>query len=658
MNLQTRLKETFLTKTSDKPFSFIYHGKKSADLLPAWNVQIESHKTSETKTTHVLTYQDPQTNLHLTCEITEYTDFPALEWVLHFKNTGLADTPILENILPLDTALTRQQDREFVLHRILGSLYDVCEYAPSRLDLMHHTHRRLACVGGRSSNGADETRMDGTFPFFDLEFDDGGITLGIGWTGQWAAELRRDDKKSLTLSAGMEQTHLKLLPGESIRTPKILLFAWTGRPDDGRNHLRRFLLKYHTPLKDGKPVTFPFCANTWFQHNFGGGVTEENQIEAIRENVRAGTELDCYWLDAGWFDGEGNWAFNVGNWFPNKKRFPRGLKPVVDEAQKHGMGFVLWFEPERVQPGTWLWQNHPEWLILPNDEIKRQRGKFIPNVDALLNLGCLDARQWLTDHVDALIRENGVTIYRQDMNFDPLIYWRSADTPDRQGITEIRHIEGLYAFWDELRRRNPGLVIDNVASGSRRLDFETISRSITLWRSDFAFDPEAAQCQTLGLGRYLLWNGTGINSADPYIFRSNLAAGLVLSWGDPNLAPPHDDALRTRIQEYKLLRPLFFGDFYPLTSHSTASDTWCAYQLDRNDLNLGAVLAFRRKESPFSNGRFKLQGLVPRVVYEITDYDTKTSTTLTGEELMNKGLPVMISDCPGSALFMYTARTT
>jgi len=42
------------------------------------------------------------------------------------------------------------------------------------------------------------------------------------------------------------------------------------------------------------------------------------------------------------------------------------------------------------------------------------------------------------------------------------------DTPDRQGMTEIRYVEGLYEMWDELRAKHPGLLIDNCASGGRR----------------------------------------------------------------------------------------------------------------------------------------------------------------------------------------------
>ena len=103
----------------------------------------------------------------------------------------------------------------------------------------------------------------------------------------------------------------------------------------------------------------------------------------------------------------------------------------------------MWFEPERVTAGSWLWENHPEWLL----------GKEGGN--KLLYLGNPDARKWLTDHVDHLLTEQGIDLYRQDFNFDPLDIWRANDAPDRQGITEIRHVTGYLAYWDELRRRHP-----------------------------------------------------------------------------------------------------------------------------------------------------------------------------------------------------------
>ena len=65
-----------------------------------------------------------------------------------------------------------------------------------------------------------------SLPFFNLEMvGEGsrqGVVIGIGWTGQWHASFRREDD-SAQLQAGMEGTHLKLFPGEEIRSPKMML---------------------------------------------------------------------------------------------------------------------------------------------------------------------------------------------------------------------------------------------------------------------------------------------------------------------------------------------------------------------------------------------------------------------------------------------------
>ena len=148
--------------------------------------------------------------------------------------------------------------------------------------------------------------------------------------------------------------------------------------------------------------------------------------------------------------------------------------PVSAAAEKNGLKFLLWIEPERVRVGTWLDRERPKWVLKTLQHM----------TTGLLNLGNKDARRWLTDTISGLIDE-GISVYRQDFNMDPIDYWKFADKKTRQGITEIRHVEGLYEFWDELLRRRPGLLIDNCASGGRRLDLETVSRSMALWRTDY-----------------------------------------------------------------------------------------------------------------------------------------------------------------------------
>ncbi len=111
----------------------------------------------------------------------------------------------------------------------------------------------------------------------------------------------------------------------------------------------------------------------------------------------------------------------------------------------------------------------------------------------LLDLGNPAAQKWLTDHVDKTITEQGIDLYRQDFNFDPLGYWRGNDAPDRQGITENLHVQGYLAYWDELRRRHPKLLLDSCASGGRRNDLETLRRSVPLHKTDYKYSDQPAK---------------------------------------------------------------------------------------------------------------------------------------------------------------------
>ena len=63
--------------------------------------------------------------------------------------------------------------------------------------------------------------------------------------------------------------------------------------------------------------------------------------------------------------------------------------------------------------------------------------------------------------------------------------WEYNDEDGRRGIVEIKYINNLYYFWDSLLARFPHLLIDNCAGGGNRIDIEMLSRSVSLWRSDY-----------------------------------------------------------------------------------------------------------------------------------------------------------------------------
>jgi alpha-galactosidase len=637
-------------KADRPPFSFTYNGRPSAEFLATWKVDRKSKKLDDHRTAHTVVYSDPAGGLSLRCEAVEYDDYPTVEWTLYFKNTGAADTPILENIQSLDVRVQRGNDGEFLLHHNIGSPHDGTDYTPLETVLTQGMRKRIAAAGGRS------TWTD--LSYFNLQCSNNeGLIVVVGWPGQWAADFVRDADKGLAIRAGQELTHFKLHPNEEIRTPLSVLQFWKGGDwIRAQNVWRRWMIAHNIPRPGGKlpkPLLCCYSGRVFAEMEKG---TEENQIQFIDKYLAEGIKYDYWWMDAGWYVQQHGWG-QTGTWEVDAKRFPRGLKAVTDHAHAKGLKTVVWFEPERVAAGTWLRDKHPEWLLSGQVALAAQ-------ADALLNLGNPAARKWLTDHIDKLLTEQGIDLYRQDFNMDPLSNWRSADAPDRQGITEIRHIEGLLAYWDELQRRHPDMLIDECASGGKRNDLEMMRRSVPLWRSDAPFNVDENQRMTYGISMWIPYHGTGVfgwetppydgkmASIDPYVFWSKATPSTMFAV-DVREKNMDFASLRRLSSQWREINSLYYGDFYPLTKSNADKNAWIAWQFNGPEKNAGVVQAFRRSECIYESARLKLRGLDPQTRYRLTRFDSPEQSEATGEELLEKGLLVSIGNAPGDAVIKY-----
>jgi len=618
------------------PISFTYAGRPSSELLAAWPRKHAREKIDADRTRHTVTWTDAATGLVVRAVAVAYHDFPTVEWTVYFKNTGKRDTPILADIQPLDTSFSRGAEGEFVLHHHVGSVASMDDYRPLKTPLRAGQRLRLASASGRGS--------DGVWPYFNVQWPGGGVIVAVGWPGQWAATFRRDSATGLDVAAGQERTHFKLLPGEEVRTPLIALQFYRGERLRAQNVWRRWMLAHNLPrMADGKVPGPLMPAASSNQCHEMQNANEANQKQFIDGYLDNGVRIDFWWMDAGWYVNGTSWP-RVGTWEVDRSRFPNGLRAVSDHAHKRGVRVLVWFEPERVTPGTWLYEKHPEWLLGSGGAQK------------LLNLGDERARKWLTDHVEKLMGDEGIDIYRQDCNFNLLGYWRANDKPDRQGITEIRHVTGYLAYWDELRRRRPGLLIDTCASGGRRNDLETLRRSVPLHKSDMEYpNLTAKQTQLRGLALWVPYFGAPVYPADrvdTYGFRSGIAPMTGLGY-DTRRDDYDYDLLRKLVAEWKQVVPNLYGDYWPLTEWRAEQDVWMAWQFDRPEVGQGVVQAFRRPASPYESARFALRGLDPAASYELRNLDAERTSTRTGRELMGKGLLVAIPERPGAAIVLY-----
>lgn len=636
------------------PFSFILDEKPSEEFLRSWRwSRTAPASTDKDVVLRTFTYTDPRSGLEVVCDVKGYPEFRAVEWVLHFHNTSAKNSGQLTRVKVADFDMVYPAAGALKIHYAEGNKISKADYAPRTAEFRTEQPLHIEPHGGRSSEEA--------FPFFNLESEASqqGVMVAVGWTGTWFADLEKRDPSRLTLAAGMLNTDLYLYPGEQIRTPSVALMFWSGDRMNGHNRFRRLVLAHHSRKVDGSPF-YPLCSAFNYRDPQPCGeyscLTADWAIAMVRRYSMFELTPDVFWLDAGWHTGAGDfrhgksWANTTGNWTVDRERFPEGLKPVSDAVHEAGAKFMVWFEPERVVKGTQWATEHKGWMLDTEWPEGSEQSTWY-----LFDLGNDEACDWLCKYYGDLIEENGIDYYRQDFNMLPAGYWRDADEPGRSGIKEIRHIENLYKFWDYLLERFPGLLIDNCASGGKRLDWESIGRSAPLWRSDYYHydDPDGYQCHTYGLNFFLPIHGTGILLPDQYSFRSSLSSALQCNW---KVTEPGVSVLdmQQRIREYRDIREYYYEDYYPLsgTGDLTGSDVWLAYQMHRPSDDSGIVVAFRRQDAPDAEYTVRLGGLTPDASYTLLDCDTQAETVRSGREL-TEGLTLRLDNPKSSLLIKY-----
>lgn len=641
-------------------FSFTYHGRPFTDSL--CSVSVSPDGAGERR---VYMFTD---GLRVTNIVTFYPAYGAYAWVNVLENTGDAPTALIEDLRDCDISLpmaheekprwtafrpdpaehtnllvprgSNLSDGEFDYRRPVENSFDAANL------LLPGSRRVFGAAGGRSSHG--------DAPFFNVHRQGRGYMIACGWTGQWQAEFKRTED-SVTVRFGMEHTRFRLLPGEKLRVCSAVIMPYEAELAQSFNLWRRFVKEHFSLVgQPGRAAGLPLSVMVW------GGMESAEMLRRLQVLEAHRVPFDTVWIDAGWYGSsavpcpdefEGDWGNYTGDWRVNPHIHPDGLRDVAAAVHAAGKKFLLWAEPERVRADTPIAKEHPEYFFAPVSPADK---------NLLLDLGNESAWQYCFETLCGLIEDLKLDWYRQDFNMDPLPVWRTNDAPEREGISEIRHICGLYRLWDALLARFPHLMIDNCASGGRRIDMETLRRSVPLWRSDRqcpeSCPPEISQAQALTFAEWLSFSGTGApGTADLYGLRSSYAPAMGIRCAYAQSRPFSADAdeVRRQCEEYKRLQPYFTQDVYTPVTPSADADVWSAQQYYRPADGSGVLLVFRRKASPYETACFPLQGLSAERTYEITDLDTGERIRFSGAQLREKGLPVHISEQPGARIFLY-----
>ena len=647
MDLQSLLPQW---QTPDQlPISFLLGGNPIRGIPSAWNPAVTVRETET-----VVTGMSPE-GLELRVECRAYRDFAAAEFVAFLTNRGQTDTPIVENIrmeasFPGSEGLLYHGNGDTKLPNGYEWQTDPVTETPLTIE---------PCGDGTSCNGA--------FPYMRLLFPGRGVNLAFGWTGTWTAEFARQ-ADGVHLSMGQKRCRMVIRPGETIRVPSLVLVAYAGGEDEGRNTWRRWYFAHILPRQNGKLLE-PKCCMHLFQA--GGkpeftGATEENQLAAIDQYLAAGIHPDVWWIDAGWYPCDYQWP-KTGNWYPNPDNFPRGLKPIGDKCRREGMEFLLWFEPERIHRGTDFAEKHPDWVLHSLLD-----GQDNPNL--LVDLGNPACCDYVIDLLDGYIKDFGVDIYRQDFNLRTDrgadgTCWQEVEGPDRIGAVENQHIQGYYRLWDTLLERNPGLLIDSCASGGRRNDIETMRRSVTLHYTDVGYGHHPIKLkqhrQMFEWIPYFRAHNQNWCAPDGSYDRVNRAPDRYSYY--VAMAPALTDiteyfadeaalALAREMQPIwrKAAARMIGTDYYPLTQCRKSSDDFYAAQFHDPATQEGLVHLVNGATAAETEFTLNLKGLDRDTVYTLTSTEQRRSWTATGGQLM-AGVPVTMEKKTGDLWFYQKA---
>jgi len=660
--------DRWFSEGATPPIAFRHGGKPFAELAKDWNPRRERRVVPDVGEAITLAWTGY--GLAVRCEALVYGQYPVVEWSATLEGLpilGGPPIPRVEDLLAADVDIVFPNCH---LHHQMGDAAEQpnsLEPHPPRLLTVGDTVR-LGPHGGRPCSRQG-------FPYFMVEGGDAAswntILLALGWPGQWSASFaglppgdrpgERGPIAGFRFTAGQETTRFELRPGEKAITPTVAACFATGDGPRATRVWRRWMMAHVLPKVDGQLPPPGLYATSCGLLSEMLGANTANQKEFLDRYEAAGVLPDYWWMDAGWYElsdapcyaGPGGWTY-TGTWKVDRKRFPGGLGEISAHARAKGMKTILWFEPERVMPGTELARERHDWLLFwggPGARPPADAGdELAGNGMQVLDFGNPEARRWITERVLSLLESEGIDFYREDSNFDPLPFWTAHDMPGREGLTENFYHQGHLAFWDELLRRRPGLRIDTCASGGRRNDLLSLRRAVPLHRTDYNYsDQPMKQNITREMARWIPYWGVNMvpeipdRQVDAYAFRSGMGPVTVVG-PDVRRADVDTRLLARLVAERRKVAPMFLGDYRPLAGYAMGQMGLAGWQFTRPDLGQALVQLFRRTHCPVTFLRVSLGDLDPGARYLVEDFDATAAGTapvrMDGKTLMEDGLPV------------------
>ncbi len=324
-------------------------------------------------------------------------------------------------------------------------------------------------------------------PFFLLRNNlTGTMMIGqLGWAGGYRFSFDLDAetpqaRMSYRLALASQKPLIILAPGESFESPSAHVGMLHGDLDDAVNAMHAHLRRSAFTLPDARGVI------GWFE----GGMGPERLMDATATKHFADTlhaiGAETLIIDAGWYCPPGTalsqWHPRAGDWYPDKERYPNGIREIRDYIHEKGLLFGLWFDLERIGSMSQAAKDHPEWISKT----------YVHGIEnSQLNMAIPEAAAWAESELTRCIEEYGIEVFRLDYNLDLPTILNRVDLGNGPESNYVRYYKNTNDMYRRLRRKFPDVIFENCAGGGGRTDVGFLANFTHTWISDCNVAPRS-----------------------------------------------------------------------------------------------------------------------------------------------------------------------
>ena len=603
----------------------ILKGKRKLEGLPA--VYTESDEEAETLEIYL---RDRVMNTKIILSYTIFENLPVIIRNTRFAHEGESSI-VLERAMSLNLDLP---DDRYEMVELTGA------WARERYVKTAPLHEGIQAIYSMRGHSSHQFN-----PFFALKrpetTEDAGEAIGISlvYSGNFLGQTAVDTFGVARAMIGIhpEGFSWTLKKDETFQTPEAVL-VYSG---EGLGKMSRtFHRLYRKRLARGywRDRVRPVVINNWEATfmNF----TEEKILKFAETARQLGVEMMV--LDDGWFGHRDDDTSSLGDWYPDLKKLPQGIRGLAEKIENMGMKFGLWIEPEMVNKDSRLYEEHPDWVIrVPYREACHGRNQFV------LDFSKEEVVDYIGDRISRILQDAPVSYIKWDMNRSISEAFSQGRKAEEQGKLFHRHILGVYRLYERLTSEFPEVLFESCASGGARFDPGMLYYAPQCWTSDntdaverlriqygtsFVYPPSSMGCHVSESPNQQTFRNTPLSTRAETAYFGCFGYEMDLD----TLTEEEKEEVKEQIQYYKRIRKLVMdGTFYRLISPFEGDEAaWMVVSEDKRHALAGYYRMRQPANAPLK--RLTLKGLDENLCYKIKG----TGLEACGDELMRAGMAV------------------